>query len=442
MDLGISLRDGGRNGRGMPFAALGLSPALVRAAAASRFLTPTPVQEVVIPAVLRGRDVWGQARTGTGKTAAFVLPLLQDFEENRLRRDRPRAMALVVTPTRELATQVAEVFWRIGRSLVVGPKVVTAAGGGSINPQLMALRGGADVVVGTPGRLLDLMAQRGLVPGQVRTLVLDEADRLLARGFAEELEELLKVVAGRRQTLLFSATFPKAVHGLAERILRDPVRVVAEPEDGAAAVAGGVIDERAIEVDRAERTPLLRHLLAEREWARVLVFTATKYTSDHVVEKLRRAGIEAAAWHGELSQGARTTTLADFKAGRVRVLVATDLAARGLDIVELPAVVNYDLPRSPEDYTHRIGRTGRAGQKGEAVTFVSAENWEHFRLIERKVGREIPREQVDGFMPMNLTPPEVVKLAGGGGIKGKRPSKKDKLRAAAARGDTSRGADG
>jgi superfamily II DNA/RNA helicase len=289
---------------------------------------------------------------------------------------------------------------------------------------MMALGGGADIIVATPGRLLDLIDHNSVSLGQVATLVLDEADRLFALGFADELGRIIALLPKQRQTLLFSATFPPPVRALAEALLRDPVRV-----DIAATPEGKPdIEQRAIEVDVPQRTQLLRNLIVLHGWTRVLVFVATKYATEHIAEKLCRLGIEAAALHGELSQGARTQALADFKASRVRVLIATDVASRGIDIESLPVVVNYDLPRSPADYTHRIGRTGRAGEKGVAVSFVSAETDAHFRLIEKRNRLSIEREQIAGFEPMETIVPAPPQT---GGIKGKGKSKKDKLREAA-----------
>jgi len=290
---------------------------------------------------------------------------------------------------------------------------------------MMALRGGADLVVATPGRLLDVIAQNALGLAGVAALVLDEADRLLDAGFAEELARVLELLPRRRQNLLFSATFPPAVRALAEGLLHEPTRVDA-PRDPSAEPS---VEEHAVEVDAAQRTPLLRHLIREGGWTRVLVFVATRYASAHVADKLRRSGVAAAAFHGDSSQGERTKVLADFKAGRLQVLVATDLGARGIDIAHLPVVVNYDLPRSAMDFVHRIGRTARAGASGLAVSFVSPGTEAHFRLIEKRQGRRVVRERIAGFEPRESVAPE----AASGGIKGKRRSKKDKLREAAAR---------
>ena len=410
-----------------PFAALGLTPALVCAAADRGYDQPTPVQAATIPLALQGRDLIACAPTGSGKTAAFGLALLQRLD----RATRPAwrsTSVLVLVPTRELAIQVGETLHALSRALAVPPKVAVVFGGVSINPQMLGLRGGAEVVVATPGRLLDLVGRHAVELAHVSLLVLDEADRLLDEGFADELARIAELLPQRRQGLCFSATISPAVQALAAALLRDPVRVDAPAGSGAGAPA---IEQHAVEVDAARRTQLLRHLIETGAWQRVLVFVATRYASEHVADKLRRAGLVAAALHGDLSQGARTRTLADFHSGALRVLLATDLAARGLHIPGLPVVVNYDLPRSAADYTHRIGRTARAGAAGLAVSFLNAATEGHFRLIEKRQGQRVPRERIAGFEPSApaapVSPPE-------GGVKGKRPSKKDKLRAAAARG--------
>ncbi len=410
----------------MPFSSLGLSPALLRALSARAYTTPTPIQAAAIPAVLQGRDVLGSAQTGSGKTVAFALPLMQQLAQTPGEKPR-RARALVLVPTRELAAQVGEEFRSLAQHLETPLKVSVVFGGVSINPQMMGLRGGTDIVVATPGRLLDLLDHNALTLADVRALVLDEADRLLDLGFAEELERILSLLPRRRQNLFFSATFPPAVQALAHTLLQDPLRieVLPAPQDRPD------ILQRAIAVDAARRTQLLRQLITQEHWRRVLVFVATKHAAEIVADKLRKADIDAEPFHGELSQGKRTQVLADFKAARLTAVVATDVAARGLDIAQLPVVVNYDLPRSTSDYTHRIGRTGRAGESGLAVSFVSAGTEAHFRLIEKRRGLQLPREVIPGFEPTEAAPPAA---AGTGGVKGKRPSKKDKQRAAA-RGD-------
>ncbi len=419
----------------MSFSTLGLSPSLQRAVSAKAYLTPTPVQQEAIPAILQGRDVLGSAQTGSGKTAAFALPLLQQLEQvppEHLRRVR----ALILVPTRELCTQVGEEFRSLAAHLPRALKVSIVFGGVSINPQMMRLRGGSDIVVATPGRLLDLVQHNALSLSDVKALVLDEADRLLDLGFSEELARILTLLPQQRQNLFFSATFPPAVQTLAQTLLRDPVRIEVVP----APQSAPDIVQRAIAVDPGRRTQLLRHLIGQHHWSRVLVFVATKHAAEMVADKLRKARIYAEPFHGELSQGKRTQVLADFKASRLKVVIATDVAARGLDIAQLPVVVNFDLPRSAVDYTHRIGRTGRAGERGVAVSFVSADTEAHFRLIEKRQNLSLALEQVEGFEPQQTAPTPLPALDGKpidpstGGVKGTRPSKKDKLRAAAARG--------
>jgi len=412
------------------FETLGLSPGLVRVADELGYAQPTPIQAAAIPAALAGRDLLASAQTGSGKTAAFAFPVLQRIE-GRSRHGLRRVQALVLVPTRELAAQVGESMRAIEPGLEAPVKLVVLHGGVSINPQLMALRGGADVVVATPGRLLDVVEKNALNLSSLRCLVLDEADRLLDAGFADELADVLALLPSARQNLLFSATFPAAVQALAHELMRDPVRIDVEFEPAAPEPAEpGRLEERAVVVDAARRTPLLRHLIEQGAWSRVLVFVATRYACDHVADKLRRAGLKAEAFHGDASQGARRQVLAAFKAGELQVLVATDLGARGIDIAQLPVVVNYDLPRSAVDYVHRIGRTARAGASGLAVSFVSASTEAHFRLIEKRQGHRVAREQIAGYEPTETAPAE----AGTGGVKGKRPSKKDKLRAAKAAG--------
>ena len=424
----------------MPFSSLGLSPALLRAlglTAAKDFVALTPIQSATIPAALQGRDVLGSAQTGSGKTLAFVLPILQRLEQaassaaaksaasNRARSPR----ALILLPTRELAVQVGEVFRDLAQHLQGHGKhalrVTTVFGGVSINPQMMGLRSGTDIVVATPGRLLDLIDHNALTLGSVQMLVLDEADRLFDLGFADELGRVLALLPAARQNLFFSATFPPKVEHLAQTLLVDPVRVVVprEPE-----TAPDIV-QRAFHVDAPRRTQLLRHLIEQNKptWQRVLVFVATTHAAEIVAEKLRKARINAEPFHGELSQGKRTQVLADFKASRLKVVVATDVASRGLDIADLPVVVNFDLPRSAVDYVHRIGRTGRAGVAGLAVNFVSAATEAHFWLIQKRQQVRVPLEIVAGFEPTETAPDTG---AANGGIKGLRPSKKDKLRAA------------
>jgi len=407
------------------FASLGLSAQFTQACKEAGFATPTSIQVQAIPPLLNGQDLIGLAATGSGKTAAFALPLLQRLGAGRRHGPR-RTRVLVLVPTRELAAQVGEVFRRLGAAAAHPPKVAVLFGGVSVNPQMMGLRGGADVVVATPGRLLDLLDRNALHLDAVEALVLDEADRLLDLGFAAERERVLAVLPARRQNLLFSATFPPDVQELADGLLHEAVRI------NVASVAGAepAIVQRVIAVDARRRTELLRHLVKEGGWERVLVFVATRYAVELVAGKLYDRGVYAVPLHGQMSQGKRTEVLKDFKDERWDVLVTTDLAARGIDIPGLEVVVNYDLPRSADDYVHRIGRTGRAGAAGVAVSFVSAGTEAHFRLIEKRQNMTLPREHVAGFEPVDTEAEPASKGDGAGGVKGKRPSKKDKLRAA------------
>ncbi len=408
----------------MNFATLGLTAALQRAAGGMGLAIPTPIQAEAIPAALQGRDLWATAPTGSGKTLAFALPLVQQhLLRPRQTNFRRPVRTLVLVPTRELALQVGDVFTQLGHPL--GLKVAVVYGGVSVNPQMMGLRGGADIVVATPGRLLDLVDHNALRLLDVQHLVLDEADRLLDLGFADELQRVLALLPTRRQTLLFSATYGEAVQSLAAALLRDPERVTVQAQ----ALQAPDIRQRAIAVDASRRTAVLCQLIAEHGGQRVLVFVATRYACEHLASKLYKAGVYATAFHGEMSQGARQQVLDEFKEGRWDVVVTTDLAARGIDIARLPLVVNYDLPRSATDYTHRIGRTGRAGAAGEAVSLVTAQAQAHWALICKREKLDLALEVLPGFEPVDVPP---APAPGQGGIKGKRPSKKDKLRAAQA----------
>ena len=406
------------------FASLGLSAPILRGIAEAGFGEPTPIQAAAIPVVLHGHDVWASAQTGSGKTAAFALPMVELLGIRTPSASYPRTVrAVVLAPTRELAVQIGDTVDRLGRHVPGRLKTCVCVGGVSINPQMVALRGGADVVVATPGRLLDLVSQNAMKLSSVSMLVLDEADRLLSLGFADQLARVIELLP-RKQRILFSATFPPAVRALAEELLHEPRRIAVDAGVSLGEVQD-TITQRAIEVDTPKRTQLLRHLLAVLDLQQVLVFVASRHASEHVTDKLHRARLTAASFHGDLSQGARTEALAAFKAKRVRVLVATDMAARGIDIESLPAVVNYDLPRSPVDYLHRIGRTGRAGEPGLAISFVTADTEAHFRLIEKRHNLHIARERLEGFEATELPSPV---LDVHGGVKGKRKSKKDKLR--------------
>jgi ATP-dependent RNA helicase RhlE len=409
--------------RYMPFLSLGLSEPLAQAALAAGYVSPTPVQHAAIPHILTGGDVWASAQTGSGKTAAYVLPLCELLAHAEAYSPRP-VRVLVLVPTRELAAQVSAEFVRFASALVPSLKTCCVVGGVSENPQMLALRGGADAVVATPGRLLDLVRKNALSLREVRALVIDEADRMFSLGFADELDAVLALLPADRQTLLFSATFPASVQKLAHAVLHEPTRIEIE----APTAAPVLIRQRAIEVDLGKRTLLLRHLLTTHDWSGVLVFVASRLDVLRVTTKLKNAGIVAAGLHGDLSQGARTNALAQLNARSIQVLIATDVAARGIDIPLLPAVVNYDLPRAPVDYIHRIGRTGRAGEPGVAISFITAANESHFGLIERRQQFYVAREQIEGFERTEFAAPHTDPS---GGIKGKKPNKKDKLRALA-----------
>lgn len=414
----------------MAFDTLGLNPGLLTALTRLGFEAPTPIQIAALPAAMKGRDVLANAPTGSGKTLAFALPLLHSLLAAP-RAQPGRTRGLVLVPTRELAQQVGETFKSLTQALPTLIKVTVVYGGVSINPQMLRLRSGTDVIVATPGRLIDLLDQRALQLGDVQTLVLDEADRLLDLGFAEELDRILALLPRKRHNLFFSATFPKTVQALAQSLLVEPLHVTVAPNPSELPL----ITQRAIQVDAPRRTQLLRHLIQDQKWPRVLVFVASKHATEIVADKLRKADIQAEPLHGALSQGKRTQVLADFKASRIQVMVATDLAARGIDIAQLPAVVNFDLPRSAVDYVHRIGRTARAGESGVAVSFVDDATLAHFRLIEKRNQVSLTVETVTGFEPARAKEPAATasrpakNAPGTGGIKGKRPSKKDKLRA-------------
>ncbi len=365
----------------MPFTELGLAPELARAVAEQGYETPTPIQLRAIPAVIAGRDVLAGAQTGTGKTAAFVLPILQALAQGPAGR-APRA--LVLTPTRELAAQVAESARQYGRH--TNARICVVFGGVGINPQIDSLRSGCDLLVATPGRLLDLAGQREVDLRAVRHFVLDEADRMLDMGFLPAIRKVLKLLPERRQNLMFSATYSDDIRDLATRLLRDPVTVEVAPRNATA----DRVDQQVYRVPKEHKRHLLAHLIRAGDWHQVLVFTRTKHGANRLAEQLAAAGIETAAIHGNKSQNARVRALAEFKAGKITALVATEVAARGLDIKELPFVVNYELPNVPEDYVHRIGRTARAGGAGCAISLVAPDEAGFLKDIERLLRRSLP----------------------------------------------------
>ncbi|MFI1745479.1 DEAD/DEAH box helicase [Thalassobellus sediminis] len=376
----------------MSFKSLGLSEALLKAISKKGYTTPSPIQEKAIPPVLEGKDVLASAQTGTGKTAGFTLPLLHLLSENPKAKYRP-IRALILTPTRELAAQVYANVREYSEFLNLRSAVIF--GGVNQKPQAATIRQGIDVLVATPGRLLDLQSQGLLSLKRVEIFVLDEADRMLDMGFLRDIERVIKSMPEKRQNLMFSATFSKDIKKLAHGILNHPVQVEATPEN----TTVEAITQKVYRVAKGLKTGLIIKLISEGNWKQVLVFTRTKHGANKLCEKMDKSGITAAAIHGNKSQGARTKALAGFKSGRVRVLVATDIAARGLDIPLLPHVVNFELPNISEDYVHRIGRTGRAGASGEALSLVSADETTFLRDIEKLIEMKLPVEIVEGFEP-------------------------------------------
>lgn len=374
----------------MSFKSLGLSDALLKAISEKGYDTPTPIQQKAIPKILEGKDVLASAQTGTGKTAGFTLPMLQKLSSSQPLHKRP-VRALILTPTRELAAQVLEDVKTYSKFVDIRSTVVF--GGVNANPQIRTLRQGVDVLVATPGRLLDLHNQGVFSLNKVEFFVLDEADRMLDMGFIHDIKKVLKMIPAKRQNLLFSATFSKEIKKLASSFLHNPVMVEATPENTTAEK----VDQLIYKTDKSKKTDLVIKLISEGDWQQVLIFTRTKHGANKLAQKLDKAGISSAAIHGNKSQGARTKALAGFKSGKVRVMVATDIAARGLDIPLLPHVINYELPNIPEDYVHRIGRTGRAGASGEAISIVSVDEFEYVKNIEKLLGERLNQETIEGF---------------------------------------------
>jgi ATP-dependent RNA helicase RhlE len=367
----------------MNFSDLGLSKDLLASIDRAKYENPYPIQIEAIPAILQQKDILGLAPTGSGKTAAYILPILQRLLPKEAPRER-FIPVLVIVPTRELAVQVAEVTENFSRFLPRKIKSMAVFGGVSINPQMMKLHG-VEILIATPGRLIDLLGRNALGVSRIHTLVLDEADKVLNMGFREEVEHILELLPSRRQNILFSATTDSEVDVLIQKLLKDPVRIQVEGDN----FTPDLIDQLAYRVSPENKGPFLRQLINSGDWPQILVFASSIRTADNVATKLSKNGIEAVAFHGDKSQGARTEALARFKSGKTRVLVATDLAARGIDIQFLPLVINYELPRSPKDYIHRIGRTGRAGATGEAISLITPEELHHFKVIQKKMGKRV-----------------------------------------------------
>ncbi|MCP9267951.1 ATP-dependent RNA helicase RhlE [Xenorhabdus sp. XENO-1] len=378
----------------MNFESLGLKADILRAVEEQGYVEPTPIQQQAIPVVLSGKDLLASAQTGTGKTAGFTLPILQLLSNSPAQaKGRRPVRALILTPTRELAAQVGENVCNYSKYLRLRSLVVF--GGVSINPQMMKLRGGVDILVATPGRLLDLEHQNAVDLSHVEILILDEADRMLDMGFIHDIRRVLSKLPAKRQNLLFSATFSDDIKSLANKLLRDPVSIEVARRNS----ASEQIDQAVHFVDKKRKGELLSYMIGNQNWQQVLVFTRTKHGANRLAEQLSQDGVTAAAIHGNKSQGARTRALADFKSGRIRALVATDIAARGLDIDQLPHVVNFELPNVAEDYVHRIGRTGRAEATGQAISLVCVDEHKLLHDIERLLKREIPRIAISGYAP-------------------------------------------
>ncbi|PAJ74733.1 ATP-dependent RNA helicase [Pseudoalteromonas sp. NBT06-2] len=380
----------------MSFTNLGLSAPILTAVSEQGYDTPTPIQAKAIPAIIKGRDIMAAAQTGTGKTAGFTLPLLERLSQGQ-KAGPNQARALILAPTRELAAQVAESVALYSKNLPLTSTVVF--GGVKINPQMMRLRKGVDVLVATPGRLIDLMGQGAVKFKNLEVLVLDEADRMLDMGFINDIKRILKILPAKRQNLMFSATFSDDIRQLAKGLIYNPVEISVESNK-----AAKTIEHWIHPVDKTKKPALLTHLIEKNNWRQVLVFTRTKHGANRLVKQLDKSKIEAAAIHGNKSQSARTKALAGFKSGEIRILVATDIVARGLDIDQLPQVVNYDLPNVSEDYVHRIGRTGRAGASGEAISLVTADDIQELSDIERLTQKLLCRKIVEGFEPINKLP--------------------------------------
>jgi len=404
----------------MTFDKLDLSREILQILEEKKFKNPTPVQTSVIPLVLSGKDVIAQAQTGSGKSASFVLPILQLWSKTRDNAKKGKIKVLVLTPTRELTLQIASTFTEFSKYLGKRPQVVSLIGGEKIGEQLFEVQKGCDILVATSGRFLDVLRKKQMNLSHLNYLILDEADKMLNLDFSEELDLILESIPKKRQNLLFSATYPEKMLNIISKIVTNPVEVKIQETQTVA-----TINQRVIEVNRENRGPLLRHILKQNKWKLVLVFMANKRATDNIAEKFRKHDIKAASFNADLEQDVRNDTLRAFKEAKVNVLFATDIAARGLDIDNIDCVINYDLPRSPTDYIHRIGRTARAGKSGTAISFIDHETQAHFKLIEKRSEIVLPRETIEGFELQGTVPK---KVKGPAPVKGKGKSKKDKLR--------------
>lgn len=384
------------------------------------FISPTVIQQQVIPLVLKNEDILAQAQTGSGKTAAFVLPILNALLAKPSVK-KASIKVLVLTPTRELTLQVAEVFKTLSQDFEQKPKVVSIIGGESLSKQLIQVQKGCDIVVATSGRLLDIVAKKQISFAHLNYFVLDEADKMLDLNFTQELENILNILPKKRQNLLFSATFPQKILDIASKITQNPVQVGIQNKEAPVET----LNQRVIKVNKANKSALLRHLIKTLSLGQVLVFMANKRSCDNIAFKFKKYGFNAQSFHGDLTQEERNFTLDEYKNKKRDILFATDIAARGLDIKTIECVVNYDLPRSAADYLHRIGRTARAGKDGLAITLLSSEDFEHFKLIEKRCNVNVKKEEIEGFL---FTEQIISKPKGNAPVKGKRKSKKDKLR--------------
>jgi len=404
----------------MPFSKLKLSKTLQQELQKNNYLKPTPVQEKVIPLVLEGHDIMAQAQTGTGKSAAFVLPLLEHLAQNPT-EGKAKIKVLVLAPTRELTSQISETFELFAKALSPKPKIVSVIGGEGIGEQIYDIQKGCDIIVATAGRFIDVLSKNQMSLKHLEYFVLDEADKMLNLGFTEELDEILKAIPLKRQNLLFSATYPQKILDIAAKVTTKATKVSIEDETPTVEN----IQQRVIEVNAENRGPLLRYLLKKEKWKSVLVIMANKRATDNIAEKFRKRGYLAESFHGDLSQEDRNYTIREFKANKIQILFTTDIISRGLHIDGIDCIINFDLPRSPADYIHRIGRTGRAGETGVAISFINHETQAHFKLIEKRSQIKLERESIKGYELKGEAPK---KVKGPAPVKGKKKSKKDKLR--------------